>query len=92
MKDQGSSSAPRAQRFLGSTAGAAVAHEKAPRRPRPAGRIPRDKVGGAGSVLVWMDEIEGPVDHTRSCGDVADLAGDAFVDAGAAGDRSGELG
>jgi len=55
MKDQGSSSAPRAQRFLGSTAGAAVAHEKAPRRPRPAGRIPETKLAALGqSWSGWM--------------------------------------
>src|SRR4029077_14067475 len=46
----------------------------------------------ARSVAVWPDEIERPVDDPWCRYHVADLAGDPFIDAGAAGDCGGKRG
>jgi hypothetical protein len=45
-----------------------------------------DEDGGFASILVWPDEVEGPVDDARSRYDVVDLSGDPFILACAAGD------
>lgn len=49
-----------------------------------------DEDGGFASILVWPDEVEGPVDDARSRYDVADLSGDPLILACAAGDGSGK--
>ena len=46
---------------------------------------------GFASILVWPDEVEGPVDDARSRYDVVDLSGDPFILACAAGDGSVNL-